>query len=80
MILPLRVSGPVACSRMLCAQLRAARMIAKKRRGRPERETDRRMDGHIVLTVPHWGPSEPSVGIIDLMSSSCSNFYIDPRG
>ena len=43
-ILPLRVFEPVACGRMRCTQLRAVRMIAKNRRGQPDRETDRDTD------------------------------------
>ena len=54
-------------------------MIAKKRRGQPDRETyiqtdiyierqrdretERRMYRHISSAGPHWGPSDPSVGI-----------------
>ena len=43
-ILPLRGFDPVTCGRMRCAQLRAARMIANKRRGRPDKDTERRTD------------------------------------
>ena len=65
-ILSLRGFEPVACGRMHCAQLWSARMITKKRRGRPDIKTDRWMDGHIISTGPHWGPLDPSVGINSL--------------
>ena len=38
-ILPLRGFEPMVCGRMSCAQLRAAQMITKKRRGRLDRKT-----------------------------------------
>ena len=41
----LRGFDPVACGRMRCTQLWAARMITKKRRGRLDRETVRHTDG-----------------------------------
>ena len=39
-------------------QLRATRMIAQKRHGQRDRDTD----GHISSTGPPWGPLDPSVG------------------
>ena len=66
-ILPLRSFNPVAYGCRRCAQLRAAQIIAKKRLGRPYRETERQRDEltdrHIILTIPHWGNLSPSVGI-----------------
>ena len=43
-IMPLKGIEPVACVRMLCAQLRDARWIAKTRRGRQDGQRDRAAD------------------------------------
>ena len=43
-ILPLRGFEPMACGRMRYAQLRAAQIIIKKKRGQPNREKERQRD------------------------------------
>ena len=43
-ILPLRGFDPMAFRHMRCTQFRAARMIAKKRRGGLKRDTERQKD------------------------------------